>query len=51
MSVASQTAVDGSTTFYARYTDTRGHRAIVAPTGGVKSLTDWDEAFTAACDT
>jgi integrase len=49
VSVASRTAADGSTTFYARYTDARGRRTVVAPAGGGKSWTDWGKAFTAAC--
>ena len=49
VSVASRTAADGSTTFYARYTDARGRRTMVAATGGGKCWTDWGEAFTAAC--
>lgn len=49
VSVASRTAADGSTAFYARYTDARGRRTMVAPPGGGKRWADWGQAFTAAC--
>ena len=49
VSVESRQLADGSTCFYARFTDVRGRRTVVAPPGGGKSWPDWGRAFTAAC--
>lgn len=49
VSVESRAQGDGSTRFYARFTDRDGRRRVVPCPDGRKSWADWGEAFTAAC--
>lgn len=50
VSVKSRRLADGSTCFYARITDARGRRTVVAPPSGGQTWLDWGQAFTAACN-
>ena len=50
VSIESRRLADTSTSFYARCTDARGRRVVVAPSSGGQSWPDWGQAFAAACN-
>ena len=49
VSIESRRLADASTSFYARFTDTRGRRVVVVPPSGGQSWPDWGRSFAAAC--
>lgn len=49
VSIEARRASDGSTRFYARFTDPRGRRCVAPPHDGGNTWSDWGEAFAAAC--
>lgn len=49
VSIEARRTSDGSTRFYARFTDAQGRRHVAPPPDGDKTWDDWGQAFAAAC--
>ncbi|HWH30743.1 MAG TPA: hypothetical protein VNU26_17610 [Mycobacteriales bacterium] len=49
VSIEARQVKNGSTRYYARFTDRHGRRCVVPPPEGGKTWSDWGQAFAAAC--